>query len=67
MMKCPHCDKQIGFEPPVLRNVESYGNSQIAKTSCCGKGVTVYPQMTYIIEKYEGEKKEDNWGNKFIV
>lgn len=63
-MKCPYCNKDLIIPPNVYLNVESYGNSVLSITECCKKGVMVRPNVGFIIDKYNGVRKEDDWGNK---
>lgn len=64
-MKCPHCNEEISFDAPILRNVECFGETQLGKTICCGKAVNVELVKSFRFSKYIGNKEEDNWGNKF--
>ena len=61
-MKCPNCNKRLKIDEGVLRNVETYQQSQISVANCCGYGVSIYPNMKYIVEPYTGSNKIDNWG-----
>jgi hypothetical protein len=62
-MNCPHCDKDLTLNPPVLYNAEAYGKSCIAVALCCGHGVKVIPKMTFSIVKYTSNEKVDDWGH----
>lgn len=65
-MKCPHCEKSIDIDDIVYINVETYRpHSAISVTNCCNKPVVVYRRLSFEIVPYLGNKKEDDWGNKF--
>lgn len=63
MMNCPHCNKVLTLNNPVLYNVEAYREPALAVTLCCGQGVTVTPQMSVNILKYTGKRSQDDWGH----
>lgn len=65
-MKCPHCTNKIGFVPPVLANIYTYGGTRRAKTTCCGKIVNVEPIQSYEVSiPYNFQNiEDDDWGNK---
>ena len=64
-MKCPNCNGTIVLIPPAERNLESYrSNSVLATSNCCGVAFEVTMHTTFSYELYEGNKKEDDWGNK---
>jgi hypothetical protein len=64
-MKCPSCNKEVSIPENTQRNVDSYHNTVLSITNCCGKGVYVSPRSGYTVTPYVGEKPEDNWGRKF--
>jgi hypothetical protein len=39
-MKCPHCNKVLKVEDYVEINLESYHNSAVATTLCCGASLS---------------------------
>lgn len=64
-MKCPHCNEELKLEPYVVGNVDVYDKVALGKAQCCGKGVTVHPVRSVRVEKYLGNMKIDDWGDKF--
>lgn len=64
-MLCPYCEKTIEGLQIAMRNLEAYNQNgtALAATECCGKGVVLKASMVFSVRKYEGEKKEDDWGN----
>ena len=67
-MKCPNCSKNLVIAERVYRNLESYsvGGSLLTVSECCGAGFTVNMNVSYTTTPYEGDKTEDDWGNKII-
>lgn len=64
-MKCPHCNEELSVPQRCLINAETYHNSVLAITNCCGKGVNIRPITKFDITAYTGTKTEDDWGEKF--
>ena len=64
-MKCPHCGNDLEVNNAAEWNVEAYGNTVLAVTLCCGKGVYLVPVRTYVVEAYDGARDDDNWDNLF--
>lgn len=64
-MKCPHCGEELRIADCVERNMEAYRSHHLARTLCCGKGVTVSPNFSFCASKYEGPRTEDDWANEF--
>jgi len=63
-MRCPHCSKEFEVGETARNNVASYQEGVVVKTSCCGKGVHVFPVNSIRVEKYTGNNDEDDWGAK---
>lgn len=63
-MKCPYCNGDIGFEPCVTYNVETYGNSVIGRTECCGKGLRVSRVVSVRVSPLSDHENPevDSWG-----
>ena len=64
-MECPHCKNTLSIPDNHLTNMECYHNSILSKTECCGMAVRCQPIFTFKAYAYEGDRKEDDWGNKF--
>jgi hypothetical protein len=63
-MNCPHCKKQLNLPTNSVLNMESYGNSILTITECCGKLVTATPIISFSVNEYHGEKTCDDWGRE---
>lgn len=62
--KCTRCNKELSFPDYVLINVESYNNTVLHISNCCGKAYKIGPINK--VQVYEDEYKdrdEDDWGN----
>lgn len=66
-MKCPHCKKQLKISDTHIINMESYHTPVLSKTECCGKALSLYPEFSFKAYKYEGDRKTDDWGDRFIT
>jgi C4-type Zn-finger protein len=65
MTECPHCQQELKVASIVQRNMEAYGKPVLYTTNCCEKGVRLNPVFSYTVEPYTGDRKEDDWGEKF--
>jgi hypothetical protein len=66
-MNCPNCKKDLLLldgNIPFL-NVDTYDNTVIAVTDCCGVAVRIAPVRSYNITTYQGPRMVDDWGNEF--
>ena len=66
-MKCPYCNGNIGFKPYVTYNVETYDNSVIGRTECCGKGLRVSRVVSVRVSPLSDHENPevDSWGEPF--
>jgi hypothetical protein len=63
-MRCPHCNKTLKLSKAAELNASSLDCMVIAKTKCCGKGVSTSPIRTYTVKPVEGPGTDD-WGYEF--
>ena len=63
-MKCPQCGKELDIPDNTYMNMQSYNQSCLTITKCCGKLVNTYPIFSYTATKYEGENTTDDWGRE---
>ena len=61
-MKCPHCNKEVRISAIAELNMESYHETLLVKTICCGNLVNTYPAFSFYVSKYKGDKREDSFG-----
>lgn len=61
-MNCTHCNKPLKIPNRVYYNCDTYDETCVSVTNCCGKMVVVRPVRTYNISKYTGDRTEDDWG-----
>ena len=60
-MKCPYCDKEALVSYTVKLNLERYGGSVKARTSCCGALIRVFRVITFRCGETDQGGKDD-WG-----
>lgn len=60
MSRCPHCRQPLSIPNRVYYNVEAYGKSCKATTSCCGNMVRVACVIRFDIQAIP-DKGEDDW------
>lgn len=63
-MKCPNCENELSVPTYAVYNAEAYGKSVLVKTICCATFVRIAPVVNFRVEVYEGDRKEDDWGNE---
>ena len=65
-MKCPNCKKQIIIPRRVYLNLDTYnvGGTALTISECCNTAFNVEMIISYKTTLYEGNKSEDDWGNK---
>ena len=65
-MYCLKCGNEIIIPSRVYRNLESYNTGGMAVTisECCNAAYLVKMVVKFQITEYNGNKKEDDWGNK---
>lgn len=61
-MRCPYCNKTAKIKEVVERNLETYGGSARARTTCCNLIIRVSPVVTFKCTKTD-QKGKDDWGN----
>lgn len=60
-MKCPACGAEARLPENSRRNMESYQQSCVTVTECCGQLVHASPVTTFRLSLAQG-KTEDDWG-----
>ncbi len=65
-MNCPHCNKKLDINAIPFRNAETYHNSVLSTTECCGKAIIIRPITIFEVVAYKGDRDTDDWGNKII-
>jgi len=61
-MKCPYCGAEVKIASVVSRNLQAYGGSTVARTSCCGKTIRVVAVITLHYHK-TAQVETDDWGH----
>jgi hypothetical protein len=62
-MKCPYCDQELDILPRCYKNIETYyPHRALCTTECCGKIVYLRQESHFVVQKYTGDKTEDDWG-----
>lgn len=62
-MKCPHCGKTLKVPDYALVTADTYHKSCTVVTECCHNAVSVIPVRSFRVEKYNGSRTQDDWGN----
>ena len=67
-MKCPKCKKELVISGKAFINLESYnvGGIVLVASICCNRPFLVKMKVSYDVTEYTGDKKEDDWGVKFL-
>lgn len=61
-MECPKCKKELQINDRVFMNIETYGNSAVTISECCGSAFNVKRKISFQIDEYKGNKTKDDWG-----
>lgn len=59
---CPHCRQPLQVDIVAIYNIEQYGRAKVAKAECCGRGVVVYPIVSFRAEACTQGQTADDWG-----
>jgi len=62
MAKCAHCGAESFSERAEL-NVEFYGGPKIARCGKCGKA-SYLDRVVVAVAKYDGDREEDDFGER---
>lgn len=64
--ECPFCRKKLSFSRAAQRNVQRYQTSATAVSECCGRPFRLSLATHIVVEPYNGNMKEDDWGNPIM-
>lgn len=66
-MRCPHCGEDPKIDDIVISNIRSYGSTPLVRAECCGKGIVIHQQVTFVAEADHSGRSEDDWGDSLKV
>ncbi len=65
-MKCPYCTKEVEIPERAYYNVETYRDTVLTRTDCCGRGVKLACVTRFLVFKHPRRETEDDWGLSII-
>ncbi len=66
-MKCPHCGQEANIPDNALANVETYGNTVMSVTKCCGRGVWINRVTYFKLSPVDAKHEWDHFGRKLVA